>query len=60
MTISQLFQGIIESHEIEFIMISESSFAGLEPFKNDQIEELENDPIYEKVNGFEPLRNIFK
>ena len=41
-------------------MISESSFAGLEPFKNDQIEELENDPIYEKVNGFEPLRNIFK
>ena len=41
-------------------MISESSFAGLEPFKNDQIEDLENDPIYEQVNGFEPLRKTFK
>ena len=54
------FLGFTESSEIEFVMISESSFAGLEPFKNDQFEDLENDPIYEQVSGFEPLRNIFK
>ena len=58
--ISQAFLGFTESNEIEFILLSETSFTGLETFKNDQLGDLENDPIYEEVNGFEPLRNIFK
>ena len=41
-------------------MISETSFTELELYQQDHFEDLENDPIYEEVNGFEPLRNMFK
>ena len=54
-----IFLGFTESNQIAFIMISESSFAGLELYKQDQFD-LENEPTYEQVSGFEPLRNVFK
>ena len=52
------FSGTTQSNDIEFIMISEASFTGLELFQ--KIHSQDNDPIYEEVSGFEPLRNIFK
>ena len=56
MNISQLFLGFPESNNIELIMISETSFTGLELSEKDHFED--HDPIYEEVSGFEPLRNI--
>ena len=44
-------------HEIEFMIISETNFEKLEAFK--KIENEAIDQVYEKVDGFDDLRNIF-
>ena len=55
------FQALEKNNEFEFIMISETILEKLEhiPKADDDIDYKDNQ-VYEDVDGYESLRNIFK